>query len=218
MKIIAISDTHEKEKFLHLPEGDVLVHAGDLTNRGSLPTLEKVAKWFENQNFKHKIMIAGNHDFGFQNVNHDKAVKLFEDVGVTYLQDSSTTVDGIKFYGSPWQPWFHNWAFNLQRGKDIAIQWAKIPDDVNVLITHGPPHGILDLVEDNIYNRGRDLHQGCEELSKRVTQLTQLKVHIFGHLHLNGGTTRVVGDIIFANAAICTEAYLPTNPPLVIEV
>lgn len=218
MKLVCISDTHEKQAQVNLPEGDVLVHTGDLTNQGSIPALTKVAAWFKKQDFKHKVMICGNHDFGFQNANHDAAVKLFTDAGVTYLQDSETIIEGIKFYGAPWQPWFMDWAFNLPRGAKIAEKWAKIPDDTNVLMTHGPPHGILDLVEDTISNRGRDLHQGCEELTKRLMDLTQLKAHVFGHLHLSGGMTQMIAGVTFANAAICTERYQASNKPIVIEV
>lgn len=218
MKLVCISDTHEQQSNLDLPDGDILVHAGDLTYKGSMPVLGQIAEWFKGLPFKHKIMIAGNHDFAFENANRAKAEKLFKDAGVTYLFNNSIVIDGVKFYGAPWQPWFHNWAFNRGRGRDIGMEWAKIPDDTNVLITHGPPYGILDLVEDNIFNAGRDLHQGCEELAKKVKQLPQLKAHIFGHLHLNGGQTEVVDGITFGNAAICTERYQPTNPPLVIEV
>ena len=217
MKLVCISDTHERlARMQHkVPDGDVLVHAGDLTMRGSIPALEKEAEWFKSQPHKHKVVIAGNHDFCFQNANHNKAVKIFEDAGVTYLQDSSVTIDGVKFYGSPWQPWFHNWAFNLQRGKDIAIQWAKIPDDTNVLITHGPPHKILDLVEGSLYRPAENV--GCEDLLNRINQLKNLKYHIFGHIHLCHGTQKV-GDVTFVNASTCTEQYEALNEPIVVEV
>jgi Icc-related predicted phosphoesterase len=217
MKLVCISDTHERLDRMKypMPAGDILVHAGDLTMRGSIPTLAKAAEWFKTQPYKHKVVIAGNHDFGFQNANHDVAVKLFEDAGVTYLQDKEVTIDGVKFYGSPWQPWFHNWAFNLQRGKDIAIQWAKIPDDVNVLITHGPPFKIRDLVEPSLYRPAE--HVGCEDLLKRINQLKSLKYHIFGHIHSGYGVEKV-GDVTFVNASTCTEAYDAENPPIVVEV
>lgn len=218
MKIIAISDTHQRQTNLNLPKGDVLIHAGDMTMGGSIASLAGVATWFEQQDFKHKIIISGNHDWGFANDDQNIARLLFKEVGVTYLQDDEIIIDGIKIYGAPWQPWFNDWAWNLPRGEALAKKWALIPDDTNVLVTHGPPYGILDLVEDIGRNKGRNLHQGCEELTKRVLELKQLKVHIFGHLHLNGGKTEVSNNVTFANAAICTEKYEPINPPIVIEI
>lgn len=219
MKIIAISDTHDKFHLMApIPDGDVLIHAGDLTTSGGISSLAKAAEWLRKQPHKYKVMISGNHDWAFANANHDVAVQLFKDAGMIYLQDNETVIEGIKFYGAPWQPWYHDFAFNLPRGSVIAAKWKNIPDDTNVLITHGPPYGILDLVEDNIFNMGRDLHQGCEDLINRIKQLDKLKAHIFGHLHLSGGKIEVINNVIFGNAAICTERYVPSNPPLVFEV
>jgi len=219
MKIVAISDTHQRQGQIVLPKGDVLIHSGDMTMTGSMGSLAGVADWLEAQDFKHKIVIAGNHDWGFQNEYQEVARNLFKEVGVTYLQDSEVVIDGIKIYGSPWQPLFYNWAFNLPRnGEEIASKWKQIPNDTNVLITHGPPHGILDLVQDIPSNAGRDLHQGCERLAKRVKQLKKLRAHIFGHMHLQGGCTHEIDGVIFCNAAICTEHYLPTNKPIEIEL
>lgn len=215
LKLVCISDTHEKQEQLVLPEGDVLIHAGDLTNQGTIPALTKVAAWFEKQNFKHKVVICGNHDFCFQNRNHDTAVKLFADAGVTYLQDSEVIIDGVKFYGSPWQPWFMDWAFNLKRGKLLAEKWAKIPDDTNVLITHGPPFMIHDLAPSSFYKP--EENTGCQDLLNRISQLNDLKVHVFGHIHNGYGTTKH-GPCTFVNAATCTERYEPTNPPIIIEL
>lgn len=210
MKIVCISDTHEQEDQLNLPEGDVLVHAGDITYRGDIGPLSKFRYWLKAQPFKHKIVISGNHDFCFQNRNHDIAVKLVEEAGAIYLQDSGVVIDGVSFWGSPWQPWFHNWAFNLMRGKSIAAKWALIPDDTQVLITHGPMKNILDKVPggDNV---------GCEELAARINNLKELRAHICGHIHYGYGLMEIA-NIQFVNAASCTEAYKPTNPPIVIEL
>ena len=218
MKIVAISDTHQYHRHVSLPEGDVLIHAGDLSKTGSLVAVEDFAEWMGSQPFKHKVVIAGNHDFAFMNNLKKKSEKALAKHGCTYLHDSSVEIEGLKFYGSPYQPEFFNWAFNLPRGKALADKWAQIPDDVNVLITHGPPYGILDLVEDTISNAGRDLHQGCQDLLNRLMELKELKAHIFGHLHLNGGQIKMISNVAFVNAAICTERYSPTNPPVIFEI
>jgi Icc-related predicted phosphoesterase len=218
MKIVHISDTHTYHRQVTLPEGDVLIHSGDISKTGGITALEDFSEWMSEQNFKHKIVIAGNHDFMFMNAFKKKSLKNLKKAGCTYLEDSSIIIDGVKFYGSPYQPEYCNWAFNLPRGEILANKWAQIPDDVNVLITHGPPYGVLDLVEDNISNMGRDLHQGCQDLLDRLMNLKEIKAHCFGHLHLNGGQKQIVADVIFSNAAICTESYSPTNPPVVFEI
>lgn len=215
MKIVSISDTHEKHLNVNLPEGDVLIHAGDITKNGSIPAIARFAEWMRQQDFKHKIVISGNHDFCFQNENYNIATSLLREAGITYLQDSETVIDGVKFWGAPWQPWYHSWAFNLPRGKDIAEKWSFIPDDTNVLITHGPPYKILDRVLVQGINPSFDV--GCEDLLNRINELKSLKAHIFGHIH-NGYGQLNVGGVKFVNAAICTEEYQATNSPIIIEV
>jgi len=220
MKLVAISDTHQKHGFIQVPDGDVLIHCGDWTNQGTLESITNFLDWFTQLPHQHKIFIAGNHELTLDSPNKKARKLLNKYIGddVHYLYNSEVIIDDVKFYGSPSTPFFYNWAFNFHRGKDIAAEWAKIPDDVNVLITHGPPYGILDLVENNIANMGRDLHQGCKDLSDRISQLKQLRVHVFGHLHTDGGKSAEVDGVIYGNAAICTERYLPYNKPIVIEL
>ena len=215
MRIVAISDTHERHQDLVLPDGDVLVHAGDLTWVGDMGALERVAEWLERQPFRHMICIAGNHDWCFARpADRERARRILLEHGVTYLEDEATTIDGVKFYGSPWQPEFNGWAFNMPRGgQGLRAAWALIPDDTNVLLTHGPPKGIGDLVP-------RGELTGCEHLFARAMRLEHLKAHIFGHIHVGYGTYRLPErpDVQFVNASTCTEAYLPLNPPIVIDV
>ena len=115
-KIVAISDTHEQEQKVILPEGDVLVHTGDITYKGAISAIAKFSAWLKEQKprFKEIVVIAGNHDFCFQNQNHDVAANLIRESGAHYLQDSGVEIEGRLFWGSPWQPWFYDWAFNLQ--------------------------------------------------------------------------------------------------------
>jgi predicted phosphodiesterase len=220
MRIVIISDTHGLHEHVTVPEGDVVIHCGDFTKTGHSSQVASFARWMSKLDFKHRIAIAGNHDLSFEATHSErkKVKQMLSDCYVTYLQDSAIEFDDVKFYGSPWQPEFCNWAFNLPRGKALKDKWAQIPLDTNILITHGPPYGILDWVENNRYNQGRDLHQGCEELADRVTRLPNLKLHCFGHLHLNGGQQMVVDGKTFINAAVCDEGYNPVNKPIVVEI
>ena len=207
MKIVAVSDTHTFEKDIVIPDGDVLIHAGDATIAGTYDEVKTFANWLHSQPHKHKIFVAGNHDWLFQR-EPSIARSLF--VGVAhYLQDSSVEIEGVKFYGSPWQPEFCNWAFNLPRGLPLAKKWDLIPRDTDVLITHGPPYSVLD----QSHPKGEEL--GCGELLNAVVWVRP-QVHVFGHIHGGYGTHK--DGTLFVNASICDEAYHPVNAPIVFEV
>jgi len=208
MKIVTISDTHAMERSLVVPEGDVLIHAGDFSGRGSLSDLEDFLEWYNDLPHKHKILIAGNHDWCFADVRREEAIAMTSQV-CTYLEDSSVTIDGVKFYGSPWQPEFYDWAFQLPRGPDLAEIWAKIETDTDVLITHGPPHKILDFCPGG--------HVGDEDLLAAVLKLPQLKYHIFGHIHEGYGIEKFL-DVTYINASNCTGKYVPSNQPIVFDI
>jgi len=216
MKAVLISDTHEMErKMAPLPKGDMLIHCGDFTGHGSIAAMSKFAQWMGSQDFKHKLIISGNHEKGMQHLKHDAAVEILTENGLTYLQDSSVEIDGLVFYGSPWSPFFFDWEWNLPRGEALAEKWKLIPSNVNVLITHSPPYGILDFVPRGY---GYQEHAGCEELAKRVKELPNLRLNVFGHLHTCGGQTMEQDGVLFCNAAICTEDYRPTNLPIEVEL
>lgn len=213
-KITFISDTHQKQKFVtnDLIGGDILIHAGDIMTSGYYETEVKYfCEWFSNlDNYKHKIFIAGNHDrLAEDNPNLFRRI-VSEYPNITYLQDSEIIIDGIKIYGSPWQPEFYNWAFNLPRnGPGLHSKWSDIPDDTDILITHGPPNKLLDYVAQSHY------HAGCEELLDRLTTLKP-KVNVFGHIHQGYGTVRY-NDIELINASLLNEQYSYTNLPINVE-
>lgn len=222
MRIVALSDTHAEHRSVTVPDGDVLVFAGDLMTCGrKMAEVMSFAEWFCKQPHKHKILVAGNHDRLFEN---RLPLCLVHFHGVTYLQDSGVTIDGVKFWGSPWQPWFHDWAFNVHRGEAIKKYWDKISEDTNVLITHGPPYGILDqLYSTQVKSTwGHDLfiapseHLGCEELQNAVARVKP-KAHIFGHIHGSYGTDKIL-ETQFYNVAICDEQYQAVNSVTTIEV
>lgn len=188
--IVAISDTHAHHEGLALPDGDILVHAGDCTRRGALEDLEAFNDWLGRLPHRHKIIIAGNHDFCFERTP-DESRRLV--TNAIYLQDEAIVIEGIKIWGSPWQPWFFDWAFNLYRGQPIAAKWALIPNDTQLLITHGPPAGILD----RTYS---DYNVGCADLLERVLQIKP-RLHVFGHIHEAAGQ-REIRETTFVNASI----------------
>ena len=194
MKLVIVSDTHGYHRNMTIPAGDVYVHAGDLTTMGSLENAAELNDYLGALPHPHKVVIAGNHDWCFER-EPERAQALM--TGAIYLQDESVTIDGIKFYGSPWQPWFYDWAFNLKRGKDIAEKWAMIPEDTDVLVTHGPPRGFGDRTFD-----GRN--EGCDDLLVRVRQIKP-KLHIFGHIHEAAGQWEE-GGTTFINACMWDSA------------
>ena len=216
MKIIFISDTHtlHGQMINEIPEGDVLVHCGDVSGRGVGSEIQDFLAWFSSLPHKNKIFIAGNHDFGFQYRDHvlQKTLESLKEQNIHYLEDSGIEIDGVKFWGSPWTPPFYNWAFMLNED-EIKEKWEMIPRDINVLITHGPPKGILDLV---IYDQE---NVGCPSLMEEVLKLKDLKAHAFGHIHEEYGT-KVLDENgpIFINASTCTLRYKPWNKPIVIEI
>jgi Icc-related predicted phosphoesterase len=191
MKIAAISDTHNQHKKLKIPECDLLIHCGDLTNSGEIWEIKNFCEWMNKTPAKHKIVIPGNHDRSFQNPLILPAIEeLFAGANINLLIDKSLTIDNINFYGSPWQPWFWDWAYNFPRyddGTAAKSTWEKIPVDTDILITHGPPNGILDMVD-------RDGSRvGCPHLRNRIEK-TKIKYHCFGHIHESKGIMTVHGS------------------------
>lgn len=207
LKVVHISDTHGKHQELCLPEGDVLIHSGDFSVYAIDEETESFLDWFRNQNFKHKILIAGNHDRtlfesrGFE----DKQFNLKD---IVYLSDHSLTgqclvndmrvgakqiggknsvvIDGFTFYGSAWTPSDFQMSFTYYPGEGQEF-WEKVPRDVDVLITHGPAKGMLDN------------DKGCLDLAERMSDLN-IKAHLFGHIHEAKGQ-EVKNGVIYSNAA-----------------
>lgn len=223
MRVAAISDTHGHHRQLTIPDGlDVLVHCGDITPEGELPIVEDFADWMASQNVPHKIVIAGNHDITFDPAFRDRYSSAAEIMlmrrGIHYLFDSSVTIDGYKFYGTPWVPNLPLWAFYHAESKN---HFTKIPDDVDVLVSHAPPRGLCDKVYGPM---DQTFHFGCQKLYRRVADLRRLKLHLFGHVHDSGGKTipSYEGNdgswsAIFHNAAVLDGAYQLARPSPVVH-
>lgn len=218
MRIVCISDTHLRQGF-SIPDGDVLIHAGDGTSMGTQREVNHWLAWIAIQPHRKKIVVAGNHDYLFE--RDPELTALLMPDSIDYLQDSGTRFRGVKFWGSPWQPAFNGWAFNLPRGAELSEKWKLIPNDTDVLITHSPPFGILDRVCSQAqgiegYKADVDVPLGCEDLLCRVHALRP-RLHVFGHIHDSYGTV-TLGETIFVNACICDEGYKPTRQPIVIDL
>lgn len=233
-RIICISDTHglHNKMFYDLPKGDILIHAGDVSNVGKRYEVTEFIEWFQSvEGFGTKIFIAGNHDFAFEkksDPNHkddyDWLYNLINKENLSesncvYLEDNEFLLNHpdfsrpIKFYGTPWQPEFFNWAFNLPRGgEEMMKKWEQIPNDTDILITHGPPSGIRDFVE----RRGGYDSVGCDMLRDRIQDINPV-LCVFGHIHGAYGVS-MVKDTLFVNASICTEQYKPINEPIIINL
>lgn len=218
MRITFISDTHNKHKQVTatLPGGDLLIHAGDATSMGYKHEIQQFLKWFDGlDNYTNKIFIAGNHDWGFQ--DDPKTCKELLDFynKVTYLQDNIEVIGedyqtAVKVYGSPWQPEFYNWAFNLPRmGSELGQKWSEIPQNTDILVTHGPSWGNLDTVI------GQGVPLGCELLTERI-KVIKPKIHVCGHIHTGYGY-KFDGDTHYFNAAVLDERYDFTQKPMTVD-
>lgn len=197
MKILHLSDTHGSHRLLHdLPEADIVVHSGDFTMTGSEAEAIDFFNWFCDLPYAHKIFICGNHDACLYGANISGL-----DNNVHYLCNSGIEIDGVRFYGVPM---FMEDCITDRQNKN----YANIPADTDVLITHSPACGILDFDD--------DINYGDEELLTKISTLN-LKSHLFGHIHRQHGIVRQ-HDIIFSNGAIINDNYINLNDPNIIQI
>lgn len=190
LRLVVVSDTH-RSYYRPIPQGDILIHCGD-----SELSPEQLSAWLSQHGHTRALAISGNMDH--LDGKHDKFPSHID-----YLQDSSVTIEGLKFYGSPWTPEFVG-AFQLYSDNDARKVWEAVPQDVDVLITHGPPAGTLDRT-----SRGKQV--GDRILADAVTNIRP-RVHCYGHIHESYGTLHQNGTL-FCNAAVFNG-----HPPLVIDV
>ncbi len=217
MKITCISDVHgrlNEKDFKSLPHGDVLIIAGDLfkeysdcnRERASIlqfRELEKFNNLCPSLPFKHILVVAGNHDYVF-----DEGLHIEIDLNFYYLENKRIIIDGVHFYGIPYMP---KWRL----GKDVfvrerggaSLKWLidLIPKETNVLITHGPPYKILD-------KNNKSGHVGCKVLLKKIKKLKKIKLHVFGHVHDRSGVQKING-VAFVNASLINQKGKVVNRP-----
>jgi predicted phosphodiesterase len=225
VRIVCISDTHSFNEHIgvlagddpaaigFVPNGDVLIHAGDLTDTGTPNEIFDAFAWLSKMPHERVIVTPGNHDFAFEKLPELRRLVHGKFPRVQMLIDEETIIGNVRAWASPWTPWFHDWAFNFLPGpageRQAEDKWDQIPDDTAFLVTHGPPYGILD----------GTLHRrlvGDVVLKHRISQLKNLKMHVFGHIH-EGHGTMVEGAVTYVNAAICDHLYDPVQRPIVIE-
>ncbi len=218
LKIVVISDTHNKHNQIIIPECDILIHAGDWTGQGKFNEVNNFGKWLNKQPANYKIIVPGNHEVVFEKelpISKSWLQEACPDVNL--LINESITIEGIKFYGSPITPFFFNWAWN-RHPEEIKSYWNQIPDDTEFLITHGPPYGVLDYVKHlSKLDQPFIEHLGCPKLRQKIDSLTNLKYHVFGHIHTSHGTKEINGKI-FHNAAMLNEQYDVVYNPIVFEI
>jgi len=204
MRFVMFSDTHSYDDVISIPDGDVLIFAGDLSHgRGSLINLANFNKTLGKLPHKYKLVIAGNHDFMFDK-QKDLAKGLLSNA--VYLEHHSYCIDDVKFFASPYHPKI--WGkFELERPELYPV-WDMIPDDTDILITHGPPYGIRD--ESSLGKGGKVGDKALLDAIKRVRPVA----HIFGHIHEGYGHSRI-GSTHFFNVSICNVEYEPVNKPIV---
>lgn len=226
MRLVVISDTHNKHNQVKLPPGDVLIHCGDFSACGRHKEVLKFLTWFRKQPHKEKIYIAGNHDLSYEREPEFKNEILKEFGEIHYLENSGITLNNpktdepVEFWGSPWQPEFGNWAFNYKReGEFCKKLWDSVPSTTDILITHSPMKDILDKCERSWEDAKNPINAGCKILRNKIeTDLRNLKFHLCGHIHeARGCNSHTLAPTICINASICNLKYQPINKPIVID-
>jgi Icc-related predicted phosphoesterase len=221
MNIITISDTHGLHDKIPVEQIenkdgsiDMIIHAGDISGRGTLEQVEKFLEWYDSLNFKYKIFIPGNHDFWFERMSTFAVNEMLKEKYPTliYLHDTNIEIEGLKIHGSGVTPWFHDWAFN-RIGSDIIRHWDMIPLDTDILITHGGPKHIGSL---NITLRTRE-DVGCPYLYEKLSELKNLKLFVQGHIHEGRGSYTFAEGQLFINASLLNLQYELVNKPFIID-
>lgn len=225
MKVTFISDTHNRHRRIELPGGDMLIYAGDFMSSGYyIEELHDFVSWIAEQPYKYKVCIAGNHDRLCESYPYEKVKDLFEyyyDDGVRYIMDEEIEIEGLRIYGTPYQPYFLNWAFNVKSERKLTEIYTKIPSGLDILITHCPPYDILDKSHKS---RPQSDITGNEPLgSKELLNVLNYmeeppKYCCFGHIHGDGGQILKQDDITFINASVCNEDYIPSNKVITLDV
>lgn len=184
-RIIAISDLHNLYRTFDTStntwKADIIICAGDMTS-GRVSQVIDFLEWYSSLDIPHKILIAGNHDWSFQEWGYEDSYRLCKEYGIEYLENTSCEILGLKFFGSPFSNQFYNWAF-MTNEKELSKIYSKIPEDTDIIISHGPPYKILDFTYDQC-------NAGSKSLKERIPKLN-VKACIFGHIHESFGYKKV---------------------------
>ena len=204
MRIVLISDTHGLHRQLEVPPGDLLIHAGDFTFYSKPPSiLSDFNAWLGSLPHRHKVVVPGNHEFILEEPRNRGAI-----TNAILLVDSGVEIEGLSIWGSPVTP-LYGGAFGMSNPADRKSYWAQVPEDLDILVTHGPPFGIRD------HGGGSERREGCPELLVAVFRALP-PVHVFGHVHAGYGIYRT-SDTLFVNASLLGEDGSLSRKPIVIE-
>lgn len=220
MKAVFISDTHNFHNHIEVPDGDILIHTGDFTLTGTINECVDFRDWFQSQPHPYKIVIAGNHDrvIGQSDM---LGFKLFTDS--YYLEKSSVEIEGLKFWGSPYTPGFNGMrsglTFYTNSDREAKGIWRGMPRNADVILTHGPPFGILDEVEKvNEFDGKLDMENcGDGMLASKIIKYKP-KYHAFGHIHEGYGIFIADYGTTFINSSVVDEAYNVVNRPIEVNL
>lgn len=215
LRVVAFSDTHGHHRNVEIPDGDLLIFAGDFTAQDSYVGVVHFGRWFSKLPHKYKVFVAGNHDWVFQK-NYSFAKSCFSS-DVIILEDEGCEIENLSIYGTPWQPEFQSWAFNAAPDK-LKIRYDAIPIGVDILITHAPARGFLDRVR---LNTPEEEHVGCPILRERL-EIVKPRYHIFGHVHEDSAWAIVpwsqTEHSLMYNVSICDEYYRVAFRPKVFDI
>ncbi len=209
MKIVIVADTHTKRNQVIIPECDLLIHAGDFDCRSFFELLD-INDWFGKQPARHKVTIMGNHDFYPERSDKKRTKEILSNVH--YLENDSIEIEGIKIWGSPYTHIFNDWAF-MKSSDKLKENWQQIPDDADIVITHGPAYGINDQLRKANGDLGMNL--GCPHLRNKLKAIKP-KYHICGHIHEAYGSYQEE-NTVYINASLMDEYYNLINEPVVIN-
>jgi Icc-related predicted phosphoesterase len=209
LRLVCIGDTHGHHRELVLPPADILIHSGDFMVDGkSVEEIDDFNSWLGSLPYRHKLVVAGNHDRLFDDNPKLARAHLTEAI---YLQDSGVTLEGLRFWGSPVNSVGGDWGFSRERMVKIREHWDRIPEDTDVLITHEPPYGTLD--KSHILAK----HRGCQYLLGAVRRVKP-RLHVFGHVHGSYGKETAWGGVILVNCAVVNDERVLTNSPTVVKL
>ncbi|KAJ5067221.1 metallophosphoesterase [Anaeramoeba ignava] len=214
LRVVCISDTHnDHDNISFIPDGDVLIHVGDITDTGTEFEIDLFSNWVSQFPHKYKIFVPGNHDLEFEKSpkTAEKALKNF-----IILNQTSVEIEGYTFWGSAFQPIYHDWAFGRTQ-EELREKWDELENfgKVDVLLTHTPPYGILDTI---ITKDNKHIHVGCKELLKTVSVVKPL-FHVFGHVHESYGIFKKDDlNTLFINASSVDKDYKAIQKPFVFDL
>lgn len=211
MKITCLSDTHMHHKKINMPETDMIIHAGDFTYHGEFDEVKKFLQWYGEQKANHKLLICGNHEVEISKQPFQLLQQMCENEGIQLLNNTHTVIKGLTIFGSPNSLKFGNgWVYNSTEN-ELENIYSNILPDTNIVITHGPAYGKLDKVLSG-------QRVGSMALTKRLSELSNLRLHITGHIHENRGTM-IRNGVMTVNASICGIPYTDVIiNPITVEI